>query len=493
MPGRLARSRLPWALLALGVGYLLLVAGPLWNARGSLSTWVRDLAAGAAGQPLAVGLALLGAAALVFVIARLVHDLELHPYASLAPVLTVFSGLVLSSVRGQLPFPGVGGDQLGLAGLALALLGGALIGRQELGARLLGMALAALPTLSLLLALSALRGESDPLSMLRAVDPVTRAYLALLAVSSLALGLVGNFARRMVRRREQAQVPPTLRMPSQTPLDMRVSEPLLLPPPRHTPPQPLRQTLPMHAAAALGRESPAAFAASYVPGSYARAYPQPNAALALDDPDLLALTRKRPLAKLAWLAVVCLGLASLGGYFLVLKPERERAAQAERARALKVAQQRAAAADPAATGDLADRMSRYLRQRQEEQRSAPPLGTMPTVTSLSAPAQQAAAPSTAEPAREPAAQVEPRREHRRHRAHARREAAPAAEKAPSLNAKIEPKAEAKPAPRPEAVKPAPVAKPAPKTQNERELDLDDLLHKSLNGSGSASDDPILGL
>jgi hypothetical protein len=473
MPGRLGRGRLSFTLIALAAAYALLVAGPLWNARGSVSGLLGELGANGLPQPLVVGVALLGAAALIAVVARQVRDVELRPYASIAPVLTVFSGLVLASLRAQLPFPNISGPQLGLSGLTLALVGGALVGRRELGARLLGWTLAALPTLALTLALTATRGDGDPLAMFRAVAAPLRAYLALLAVSSLLLAMLGQFAHHLGKQ-SQASLPPMLRLaPSAvTPTNLRAPEYARQPQ--------LRQTLPM-----VQYDSPAAFAASYVPGSYAQST---SPALALDDPDLLALTRKPSLARFAWIAAAALGLAAVGGYFLVLKPEQERQAGAERARSLRAAQARtnqAAKPDDA----LADRMARYLEEREQER-----VAIAPVVTPLEAPApapvaEQASAPEEAKAERS-------HRHHHRH--HARRDEAPAKVEAKlKVEAKPEPKAEPKLAAKSEP-KVEPKVEPkkaAPKSENERELDLDDLLQKSLKGGGKnqGADDPILGL
>ncbi|HEX5656053.1 MAG TPA: hypothetical protein VFX59_02615 [Polyangiales bacterium] len=451
----------------MAAGYAVLVAGPLWNARGSVAGLLGDLAVSANGfpPPLLIGVALLGAAALIVVVARQVRDVELRPYGSIAPVLAVFSGLVLASLRATLPFPNISGAQLGLSGLTLALVGGALVGRRELGARLLGWALAVLPSFALTLALTATRGDGDPLVMFRAVDAPLRAYLALLAVSSLGLALVGQFAHSLSQQ-QPASVPPALRLPANT------TTPLNLRAPDYARQSRARQTLPM-----VRYDSPAAFAAAYVPGTYAQ---HSSPSLALDDPDLLALTRKPSLARFAWIAAAVLGLSAVGGYFLVAKPERERQAAQERARSLRLAQARTnEAAQP--QDALADRMSRYLQERQQERLTAAPIVTALEPTPVAPVVEQARAAHVQE---EPA----PERSHRRHhRHHARRE-----EQAP---AKVAP--EPKPAGKLVEAKPAkPIeAKPAPKTGNERELDLDDLLQKSLKGGGknSGADDPILGL
>ncbi len=475
MPGRIGRGRLSWTLLSLAVTYTLVVMGPVWNARSSFSSLLDDpsVVAGGLPQPLTIGVALLGAAALVLVVSRLVRDVEQHPYGSIAPVLAVFSGLILSSVRAKLPFPEVSGAQLGIAALTLSLLGGALLSRREVAARVTGWALVALPAFALGLALTAARGESEPFSMFHNLDAPLRAYLVLLAISAFALGLLGQFAHLLVSQQQMTTNTygePMIRLaPSApTPLGLRVPEYATRPAAQRT----------------AGYDSPAAFAASYVPGTYAQgAYAQQyRPTLALDDPDLLALTRRRPLARLVWIAVALLATAGAAGYFFVMKPEQQRVAEQERARALRLAQVRT---EQAAQPGLADKMSRYLKERQDERERA---GSTPTVTPLeprpvvaaevAPPVQQlAVAPSTVE-----GPKVDRKHRHRRHHRE-RVEEARAEPRLESKAVKRETKVEAKP------------AKPAPKTQNERELDLDELLQKGLKGGGknAGADDPILGL
>ncbi|MDB4975390.1 MAG: hypothetical protein JWN48_3731, partial [Myxococcaceae bacterium] len=193
---------LPWSLLLLGSGYFLLVAGPLLTSRFAALRWARDLVSGRAWlpAPAAAGTALLGAAALIYVVARLVRDVEQRPYASIAPVLAVFSGFVLTSTRTELPLPGIGAAQLGIIVLALALLGGVLICRNSGGERALGWFLSVLPSLAVTSVVTAALGHADPISMLRSVDPTMRTYLMLLGVSSLSLALVGAVARNLVPR-----------------------------------------------------------------------------------------------------------------------------------------------------------------------------------------------------------------------------------------------------------------------------------------------------
>jgi hypothetical protein len=215
-----SKRPLPWSLLLLGAGYFMLVAGPLWASPPSLLAWLRASVSGAAWlpAPAAGGLALLGAAALIFVVARLVRDVEERPYGSIAPVLAVFSGFVLSSVRPELSLPGVTAQQLAVLVLVLALLGGALLQRAGAGERALGVLLALLPSLALLFALTAVHGARDPIALLQQGAPGLRTYLSLLSISALALAGVGASAQRLTRAPSQragldAYGEPLLRLP----------------------------------------------------------------------------------------------------------------------------------------------------------------------------------------------------------------------------------------------------------------------------------------
>ncbi len=149
--------------------------------------------------PVAAGVALLGAAALVLVLAQLVRDVETRPYISIAPVLAVFSGFLLASLRVKLPLEGLASEHAGMFALALALIGGALIAREPLSARFLGWALV-LSAPGLLVYVVALpKGQGDLLAALSRLDPQLRMFLGLLSLSSMALGFVGAVARALAR------------------------------------------------------------------------------------------------------------------------------------------------------------------------------------------------------------------------------------------------------------------------------------------------------
>ncbi len=193
------RATVPLSLFALGAGYVLLVAAPLVSSRfPSLRSDLPSVGSTLPG-PVAAGVALLGAAALVLVLAQLVRDVETRPYISIAPVLAVFSGFLLASLRVRLPLEGLASEHAGMFALTLALIGGALVAREPLSARFLGWALV-LSAPGLLIYVVALpQGQGDFMNALSRLDPQVRMFLGLLSLSSFALGFVGAVARALAR------------------------------------------------------------------------------------------------------------------------------------------------------------------------------------------------------------------------------------------------------------------------------------------------------
>ena len=302
MPGRARRSRsLPWSLLLLGIGYFALVAGPLLTSRIAALRWVQDLATGRAWlpAPAATGMALLGATALIFVIARLVRDVEQRPYGAIAPVLAVFSGFVLTSMRTQLPLPSVGAAELGILVLTLGVLGGALIGRDSWGERALGWVLALVPPIAVMSALTAVLGHANPLTMLSGADPALRMYVLMLGASSLCLGLVGAVGRNLAQRPAD---------------DYPYGEPSVRLPRVQTSPgygQMRTRTLP----GVYGSQSQDGVRTMPPPrpGSSSVGYSRP---LMADDPDLLLLTRpKRPLVRMLVVGLLIACAVAGGAYY----------------------------------------------------------------------------------------------------------------------------------------------------------------------------------
>jgi len=542
------KMTLPWALLLLGSGYFLFVAGPLLTSRFAALRWVRDLVSGHAWvpAPAAAGTALLGAAALIFVVARLVRDVEQRPYASIAPVLAVFSGLVLTSTRTDLPLPNVGAPQLGILVLALGLLGGVLIGRDSVTERALGWALAVAPSIALFLVLTAAMHKSDPLTMLRSADSSLRTYLMLLSVSSLSLGLVGSVARNLVRRPEfgshseglrssgsfdgeHVSMPrlhstggfgEPMRLPRPQPMQPQVTyqqpghnlvhTPTLLGQPRpmsrHTPQQaiPVR-SLPMRPVGPTGYAQPAQYE-YYAPEA------QGFTEIADDDPDLQLLTGRRfSIGRVLTALIVISALVAAGLYFFVVRPRQHDA---------DLARVESAAIHPGPVSDLpapdvqaeesAARLRALLESDGVKVRPAEPkpADVVPPAGAASAdepaprtalPAEQAIAPVADEA--EKVARVHHHAHAHRHRAEkaradeseqdveARGAREPKQEEAPSKAAPSDKRdVEAKPA----RVKPEPAV---PQNRNERDLDLDSLLNKATKSSNgvNAQEDPILGL
>lgn len=182
------------SLLLLGVSYLLLLAAPVVAERmhvlveralpiDGLQRWI-PTAAGA-------GLALGGGSALVFVLSRLVRDMERRPYASLAPALGVFCGALLVGLRAKLPLPGVASEHLAVFALVLAVLGGALVQERSVTHRMLGIGLALMPSVSLVLTVWALSERQGLGAAIWELSSAGRAYLALLGGGTSAMIILG--------------------------------------------------------------------------------------------------------------------------------------------------------------------------------------------------------------------------------------------------------------------------------------------------------------
>lgn len=552
MPAAPARGKLalPWSLLGLGVGYFFLVAGPLWSSRSSAAAFITDSGTDGAWlpAPAAAGLALLGAAALIFVIARLVRDVEQRPYASIAPVLAVFSGFILTSTRAELGLPGVGSSQLGLVALTLALLGGVLIGKDSLSERALGWVLATMPTLALVLMISALHGERNPLKMFQRVNAALCTYLLLLIVSCLAMAAVGTVARRLLRAAAlHAQLAqPAIPMPR---VDYAAAEPLAQRAARAVA-QHVAYSEQLHASSGgqawqQSARSHTGHAArshnghavrtmpGYPTGQAARAHAvrhagptahaalqqtQPMGELALDDPDLLQLTGRKFPGRIALLAAVGVAVGLAAVYFFPLSSSSTQGSARPTVAAGRTPASQTSVSASKGTGSEPGLLAPTVNAPPPVQATTAPSmagGLSPVVTPLSASTTPAAvAPAKAE-------QPAPRAHRERHSAARAPEATRARQRATAVEAKpvqervsaeaeqpaakttrasaraaVEKKVsepEAKPASGKSAAPGKAAAAPA-KSQNSADLDLDDLVQNALKGGhGNASDDPILGL
>ena len=527
MPGRARRPRsLPWSLLLLGIGYFALVAGPLLTSRIAALRWVQDLATGRAWlpAPAATGMALLGATALIFVIARLVRDVEQRPYGAIAPVLAVFSGFVLTSMRTELPLPSVGASELGILVLTLGVLGGALIGRDSWSERALGWVLALVPPIAVMSALTAVLGHANPLTMLTGADPALRMYVLMLGASSLCLGLVGAVGRSLAQRPSDLYPygEPSVRLP-------RVQTS-----PGYGPGQMRTRTLP----GVYGTQNGVG---TLRPGSSSN-YSRPIMA---DDPDLMLLTRpKRPLVRMLVVGLVIACAVAAGAYYF---PTLSRdfglstmmpAALTPAAPATAPATPSTSATTPSSASDASRAGSTAVdtaARAGQPTAPAPTPGVAPVVTTIPLPV-TAAVPLASDhksgrseraEADAPGAHVHRSHHSRHHRSSAdasgsRTEAsgakavaatpssktAKAAEPAeaaqPKKTAKVaepvQPKATAKVAAPPVEQKETvrlklPPVKTTTKPQTEEDLDLDMLVKKALKSSNgvSAQEDPILGL
>jgi hypothetical protein len=190
-------------LLLLGIGYALLVSAPVVFQRFSLSTGSGGFGSisNASWLPAAAasGFAVGGAAALLFVLARLVRDIEHQPYACLAPVLAVFTAFVLAGVRAELPLHGFGSEHFSALAMAVAVLGGALVQQGGFVPGLLGMLVTLAPAATLIgVIASGMKRFDEPAIVL--LDPKLRLFTVLLTAASLILVATAILSRFIVAR-----------------------------------------------------------------------------------------------------------------------------------------------------------------------------------------------------------------------------------------------------------------------------------------------------
>jgi hypothetical protein len=188
------------SLLLLGTSFLLLVLAPQILARFHAAASETVPSGGFLPIAAASGIALGGGAAMIAVMARLVRDIEIRPYACLAPVLAVFAGYVMWGLRAQLPLESVSTEYVGVFAIAVSVAGGSLVAQRSYGVRGIGWALALFAPLALVGLLWASTGSTDPGEVLAGLTPQVKMYLGLLIGTALALGVIGEGARTLARR-----------------------------------------------------------------------------------------------------------------------------------------------------------------------------------------------------------------------------------------------------------------------------------------------------
>jgi hypothetical protein len=137
-----------------------------------------------------VACALVGLAALVFVLSRAVREVDKRPYVAIAPVFAAFAGLVHAGVHAPLAALGAFSALVAYTALAVALLGGAFILRDDEHSQHLGWGLVVVPSLLILLLVIMAKGEL-------ALDASERGWLVGLMLSSLVLGAAGVVSRAL--------------------------------------------------------------------------------------------------------------------------------------------------------------------------------------------------------------------------------------------------------------------------------------------------------
>jgi hypothetical protein len=200
--GQSSRSSMALAspVLLLGAGYVLLVAAPLVLQRLPLPGRTWDGAGNGSWFPAAAasGLAIGGAAALIYVLGRLVREVENQPYACLAPVLGVFSAFVLAGLHVKLPIPNLLSEHFGVLAMAVAVIGGALVQQRGVLSGLTGAFMTVLPTAVLFTILWLGSGQGDLRATVGAMESQVRVFTVLMSVSSLAMLAIALVARAIV-------------------------------------------------------------------------------------------------------------------------------------------------------------------------------------------------------------------------------------------------------------------------------------------------------
>ena len=182
------------SLLLLAASFTLLVLGPTLPDRFQVGA---DTAPAGSYLNIAAasGIALGGGAAMIAVVARLVRDIELRPYAVLGPVLSVFTGFVLWGLRAELPLKGVQTEYLGVFALAVSVAGGALIAQRGAGTRAMGWLLAFFAPAVLLGVLWASSGQANGLMAYDTLAQPVRMFMGMLVGAAFVLCLLGEVAR----------------------------------------------------------------------------------------------------------------------------------------------------------------------------------------------------------------------------------------------------------------------------------------------------------
>jgi hypothetical protein len=191
---RVPRGALKWKTPYLTVLLLLAGAYGVLVLAGSLTPSLQTAASARAPLqlPLLAQLALgcAGLAALVWVLAHAVREVDKRPYVAIAPVFATFAGLVHAGLRVDLSALGMSSALIAFGVLAVALIGGALIARLDARSQQLGWGLIMAPWLVLLITLDLAKGDAP-------FTPPERGYAAGLLFSNLVLGAAGLASRAL--------------------------------------------------------------------------------------------------------------------------------------------------------------------------------------------------------------------------------------------------------------------------------------------------------
>jgi hypothetical protein len=193
------------------------------------------LAAAGVGQPvhvaawvpvaLAIGLALLGGAAMVTVLKRLVSELERQPYAGVAAAFGVLMGSALIALRAPFHLGALDSGACAVLCLLVSITGAALALRSGFTAMVAGGLVALSPAPLLVAVFWANTGQTQSLSgLLQGLPHSDRTFLGLIALFGLLLWLAAVSSR--TAQEPVSQGVRTLREPSLDELDVDLAIPL---------------------------------------------------------------------------------------------------------------------------------------------------------------------------------------------------------------------------------------------------------------------------
>jgi hypothetical protein len=190
------------SVLLLVLSYGLVLGAPLaWRALRAAPAAATDLAELPPWllSVAAAGLGLAGVGLMVFIMHKVVRDLERHPYASLATALGVLLGVMLLGLHASVRVWVLDARAICFVCLVTSVLGGGLAQRGHGMTALLGITVATLPAQVVCVSVWSQHGfPSDVVSVWLELSQADQAFLAVLTVSGVLLSLIGVVSRSLM-------------------------------------------------------------------------------------------------------------------------------------------------------------------------------------------------------------------------------------------------------------------------------------------------------